>query len=131
LIETIEEIVESFVTGSKWESAFIYKNNREYLLKIRSENSERDFPLTPEQMTVLIDYGEELEGEAFIKKKVIDRGGEGLVMEVKIDDKIYAAKVHLFDLSILSHGKKIEDYEIVTDICKSILGFFLLNLLSR
>ena len=119
------------MTGSKWESAFIFKNNRRFLLKIRSGNSERDFPLTPEQMSVLIDYGEEFEGEAFIKKKVIDRGGEGLVMEVKVDDETYAAKLHLFDLSILSHGKKIEDYEIVTDICKSKLKKIQLNILSR
>ena len=106
------------MAGSKWDQAFIYKTNQEFLLKIRTGNSERDFPLTYEQLSVLIDYGEEFQGEAFIKKKVIDRGGEGIVMEVEIDDKTYAAKVHLFDLSILSHGKKIEDYDIVTDICK-------------
>ena len=107
------------MNGANWESAYIYKENNQFSLKVRAGNSTRVFPLNHDQLVVLTNYHEEFQGEAIIKNKIIDRGGEGLVMEVEVENKTYAAKVHIFDLSILSNGKKIEeDYDIVTDICK-------------
>ncbi|CAG5102067.1 Oidioi.mRNA.OKI2018_I69.chr1.g128.t1.cds [Oikopleura dioica] len=116
LIETVEDVVEIEMQNQKWETAYIFERNKTLYLKIRGRESTREFPLSKEQALVFTDYKEEFQGEAIISKTLIDRGGEGLVMEMEVDGVTYAAKAHLFDLSILSHGKKVTDYIIDTDI---------------
>ena len=106
------------MANEPWETAYIFERNKSLFLKIRGRESTREFPLTKEQALVFTDYREEFQGEAIISNTLIDRGGEGLVMKMEVDGVTYATKVHLFDLSILSHGKNVNDYIIDTDICK-------------